>query len=410
MPQRVAYAVLRPVMRILHFRTGLRMRQLPQPVDAPHAHAPGVDPDRVLLFGSGPAMGYGVLSNELALPGHVARQLSAITARGVDLDVVSDTNVTIENARSLLSAVNLWRYDAILVTVGINDALLLTPVASWRDRVADLLHYVAGHVPKRTRVIIVAIPPIRTIDSTTSLSGWIADRHGIVLNRETRRIVQNFPGFTYVPFSPLARVAEAGYRSTETYEQWATLIVAPLGRELGPEPRSDEDRAMPVDEVRRQAALDAIGILDTPREERFDRIATLATQLLEAEFSAVLFVDRERHWIKAGENIGAITVQREGSFGAATISHGGLLVVPDARLDPRFSHNPHVVGEPHVVFYAGYPIETAFGEQIGVLSVYGTTTRDWDDEDAGILRELALMVQRELEAETEQDMEAGEIA
>jgi len=410
MPQRVAYAVLRPVMRVLHVRTGQRMRQLPQPVDAPHAHAPGADPDRVLLFGSGPAMGYGVLSNELALPGHIARQLSAITGKGVDLDVVSDTGVTIDNARGRLSTVNLWRYDAILVTVGINDALLLTPAATWRDGVTELLRYVSGHVPRRTRVIVVAIPPIRTIDSTTTLSGWIADRHAVMLNRETRRIVQSIPGFTYVPFSPLARAAQAGFRSTETYDQWATLIVAPLGRELGREPRTDEGRVGPVDEARRQAALDAIGILDTPREERFDRIATLATQLLEAEFSAVLFIDHDRHWIKAGENIGITTVQREGSFGAATIANGGLLVVPDARSDPRFSGNPHVVGEPHVVFYAGYPIETAFGEQVGVLSVYGTTTRDWDDDDTGILRDLALMVQRELEAETEQGMDTGEIA
>lgn len=408
MPQRLAYAVLRPIMRVLHFRTGQRMQQLPQPVDAPHAHAPGVDPDRVLLFGSGPAMGYGVLSNELALPGHLARQLSAITGRGVDLDVVSDTGVTIENAPRRLSEINLWRYDAILVTVGINNALLLTPVSAWRDGVADLLRYVSGHVPKRTRVIVVAIPPIRTIDSTTTLNGWIADRYAIVLNRETRRIVQNLPGFTYVPFSPLARAVDIGYRSTETYEQWATLIVAPLGQQLGLEPRTEEDRVVPVDEVRRQAALDAIGILDTPREERFDRIATLATQLLEAEFSAVLFIDHDRHWIKAGENVGDITVPREGSFGAATIGHGGLLVVPDARLDPRFSHNPHVAGEPYIVFYAGYPIESAFGEQVGVLSVYSTKTRDWDDDDAGILRELALMVQRELEAEN--DMETGESA
>lgn len=396
MLKRVAYAVLRPIMRVLHFRTEQRMQQLPQPHDAPHAHAPGSDPDRVLLFGSGPAIGYGVLSNDLALPGHLARQLSAITGRGVDLDVVSDPEVTVEGSIDLLRGLNLWRYDAILLTVGVNNALLLTPIPVWREAVTALLRHVAANVPERTRVLIVAVPPIRTIDTFTKATGWIADRHAIMLNREARRIVQAFPRFTFVPFSPLARADDVRYRSTETYLQWATIIVTPLSQQLTSEPRHS-GREREIDEESRQAALDAIGILDTPREERFDRIARLATQLLETEFSAVLFVDHDRHWIKAGEKVLSVEVPREGSFGNSTINSDGLLVVPDARLDPRFNGNPYVTGEPHIVFYAGYPIETAFGERVGVISVYDRETRDWDDEDAEILRDLALMVQRELE-------------
>lgn len=401
MLQRIAYAALRPVMRLLHFRTGQRLHQLPRPQDAPRTHAPGPDPDRVLLFGSGPAIGYGVLSNDLALPGHLARQLSALTRRGVDVDVVSDPHMTIEGSLALLHDLNLWRYDAIILTVGANNALLLTPTPVWREAVADLLSHLASRVPEHTRVLVVGVPPISAIDSFTTVSGWIADRHGAVLNRETETVAQAFPHFTYVPFAPLARADDVRYRSTETYQQWATVIAEPLGQQLLSEPRV-ENRVSEVDENARQAALDATGILDTPREQRFDRIATLATQLLETEFSAVLFIDHDRHWIKAGVKVGDIAVQREGSFGTVTIASGGLLVVKDARLDPRFSANPHVAGEPYLVFYAGYPIETAEGELIGVVSVYDRQTRDWNDEDSGILRDLALMVQRELEIEQEE--------
>lgn len=403
MLQRITHAALRPVMRVLHFRTGRRMQQLPQPLDAPHSHAPGTDPDRVLLFGSGPAMGYGVLSHDLALPGHLARQLSAITGRGVDLDVVSDPEVTIEQSLSQLKQVNLWRYDAILLTVGVNDALLLTPVTAWREALADVLRYIDAHVPQRTRVLVVAVPPIRSIDSFTSLSGRIAYRHTVMLNRESRRIVQNFSRITFVPFSPLARTDAVRYRSTETYEQWATIIAAPLSQQLMREPLH-EGGTIEIDEDSRQAAVDAIGILDTAAESRFDRIATLATQLLDTEYAIVLFVDRDRHWIKAGENVRVTQVQREGSFGDATMLSNGMLVVPDARIDPRFSDNPFVTGEPHLVFYAGYPIETAFVERIGVISVYDRHLRDWTDEDAEILRDLALMVQRELETEKEEQL------
>ena len=401
MLQRLAYALLRPLMRLLHLRSGQRMQHLPRPVDAPHAHAAGPDPDRVLLFGSGPAIGYGVLSNDLALPGHIARQLSAATGRGVDLDVISDPGVTAAGSLAALRGINLWRYEAILFTIGVNDALILTPLATWREAVIQLLRYVAAHVPQRTRILIVAVPPIRTIDAVTGITGWIADRHAILLSRETRRIAQGFANVTCVPFSPLARPDAVRYRSTETYRQWATIIVAPLSQQLAAEPRGPGTTAL-IDERARQAALDATGILDTPREQRFDRIATLATQLLETEFSALVFADRDRHWIKAGENVGDLAVSREGSFGTETIARGGLLVVPDARRDARFADNPRVTGEPHIVFYAGYPIETAFGEQVGVLCVYDRHTRSWDDEDTEILRDLALLVQRELETEPEE--------
>ena len=363
MPHPLVYTVLRPVMRVLHSRLDRRMQQLPQPTDAPRAHAAGADPDRVLLFGSGPAVGYGVLSNELALPGHLARQLSAITGRGVDIDVVSDSEVTIERSLELLAGINLWHYDAILLTIGVNNALLLTPVSIWRDAITTLLAHVAEHVPQHTRVFVVAVPPIRATNSMTRFSGWLADHHALVLNRETRRIVQGFPRFTYVPFSPLSSANEAGFRTTATYQQWASIIVTPLSQQLV-EPREEESG--PGNETSRQAALDATGILDTPPEERFDRITTLATQLLGTEFATLLFIDGDRRWVKAGSSVTTGDSPRAGSFGNATIARPGVFVVPDARLDVRFSAHAQVAGHPRVVFYAGYPIESDFGERIGV--------------------------------------------
>lgn len=397
MPHPVVYAILRPVMRLLYIRLDRRMQQLPQPTDAPRAHAAGSDPDRVLLFGSGPAIGYGVLSNDLALPGHLARQLSAITGRGVDIDVVADPEVTIEGSLDLLGRINLWRYDAVLLTIGVNNALLLTPVSVWRDAITALLAHVSEKVPSHTRVFVVAVPTIRKINSLTRFYGWVADHHATVLNRETRRIVQGFPHFTYVPFSPLSTPDEAGFRTSATYQQWAAIIVSPLSQQLTSEPR-DESAEGDSDELSRQAALDATGILDTPPEERFDRITTLAAQLLGTEFATLLFVDRDRHWVKAGASLIDGESARAGSFGSATIAGPGVLVVPDARIDERFSQNAQVAGHPQVVFYAGYPIESDFGERIGVLGVYDTKTRTWDDADTELLRDLALMVQRELDA------------
>jgi hypothetical protein len=388
MLQKVIYPILRPLMRLLLFRVDRRLRRLPQPVDSPHVHAPGADPDRILLFGSGPAVGYGVLSNDLALPGQLARQLSAITGRGVDIDVVADPEVTIQGSLGLLRDLNLWRYDAILLTIGVNNALMLTSVKVWRMAVRELLLYVVEHVPRRTRVLVVAVPPIRTIDSFTRLSSWIADRHSVVLNRETRRIVANFPHITFVPFSPLATADDIRYRSAATYQNWAALIATPLGQQLAEEPRNDEVEFSP-DEAARQAALDALGIVGTPPEERFDRIARLASQLF-GTMAIISFLDHDRHWIKSAVGFDRSETPREGSFGELAIHAPGVYVVEDAaeERDPASYYG--------VRFYAGCPIESPFGERVGVLAVFSREPRTWSHAETELLRDLALQVQREL--------------
>jgi GAF domain-containing protein len=71
-------------------------------------------------------------------------------------------------------------------------------------------------------------------------------------------------------------------------------------------------------------------------------------------------------------------------------------VVPDALADERFRDNPLVLGEPHIRFYAGYPVESPSGERIGALCVFDPEPRRADDVDTVLLREFALMMQSEL--------------
>ena len=44
------------------------------------------------------------------------------------------------------------------------------------------------------------------------------------------------------------------------------------------------------------------------------------------------------------------------------------MIVPDARLDPRFSENPLVAGPPHVRFYAGAPLRVRDGFILGACA------------------------------------------
>jgi hypothetical protein len=296
--------------------------------------------------------------------------------------------VTIQGSLALLQQLNLWRYDAILLTIGVNNALLLTSVRVWRNAIRALLSHVTEHVPTSTRILVVAVPPIWAVDSLSRISAWIADHHSIVLNRETRRVVASYPRMTFVPFSPLATADEGRFGSTETYQQWATLIVAPLSQQLAEEPRAAH-LSQASNEESRQAALDALGIVGTPPEDRFDRIAHLASQLFGTA-CAITFVDHDRHWTKAQVGWEYDEIPRQGSCATIALHYPGVYAVED------LDREDHEVEHFGLRFYAGHAIESGFGERVGVLSVFSAEPRPWSLAESELLRELALQVQREL--------------
>jgi hypothetical protein len=230
--QKIAYPLLRPILRAIFYSTEKKLRELPQPTDSPHIHLDGVAPDRVLLFGSGPAMGYGVTTNELALPGQLARELAAQTARGVELEAVVSPEITIQDSVRRLSSENLWRYDALVFTIGINNALLLTSVGAWRAGLRAVLTHVNQHAPKHTGVFVVEIPPVHTFDALARLTGWIAEHHVDALNRETERTLREYPHVEYVPCDKTVQPDDVRYRTIDTYRAWARVIAAPLSEKL----------------------------------------------------------------------------------------------------------------------------------------------------------------------------------
>jgi GAF domain-containing protein len=124
--------------------------------------------------------------------------------------------------------------------------------------------------------------------------------------------------------------------------------------------------------------LDALAqccILDTPAEEAFDRLATLAARMFDAPIALVSLVDAERQWFKARVGIKVASTDRALAFCAHAIDMGpdAVLVVKDAKRDPRFRNNPLVTGEPHIRFYAGAVLTTPQGHNLGTLCIIDRT-------------------------------------
>lgn len=152
----------------------------------------------------------------------------------------------------------------------------------------------------------------------------------------------------------------------------------------------------PPDEVARQLALQRLAVLDTPPDERFDRLTRLARRAFDAPVALVSLVDGDRQWFKSCLGLDVSETPRAISFCGHAILDSEPLVVPDALADPRFADNPLVMGEPGVRFYAGAPIHSPEGHAVGTLCVIDFSPRAIGPDDVCLLVDLAALVAREL--------------
>ncbi|WP_408146600.1 PAS domain S-box protein [Caballeronia glebae] len=139
----------------------------------------------------------------------------------------------------------------------------------------------------------------------------------------------------------------------------------------------------------RLAALARYDVLDTPREEAFDEIASLAAAICRTPIAVVNFIGESRQFFKAEVGLGVRETPLDSSFCAKALLEEAFLVVPDATIDPRFSCNPLVTGEPNLRFYAGALLKTEDGLPIGTLCVLDFEPRSLDPVQEQALKVLA---------------------
>jgi hypothetical protein len=149
-------------------------------------------------------------------------------------------------------------------------------------------------------------------------------------------------------------------------------------------------------ERKRQKAVDALKILDTPAEDRFDRIVTMARQLYGTESAVFSILDNDREWHKSRSGDTIEQTDRTGSFCSVTIRGADAMIIGDASKDDRFASVAAVAEDPGIRFYAGFPVKAPGGEQIGALCVYDPTPRQASEVDDAMLRQLAHLLEAEL--------------
>lgn len=156
---------------------------------------------------------------------------------------------------------------------------------------------------------------------------------------------------------------------------------------------------IPADEAERLQALHKLLVLDTPPNERFDRVVRFAAEELDVPIALVSLVDSHRQWFKSRLGLDATETARDISFCAHAINQSELFIVGDASKDERFFDNPLVTGSPHIRFYAGAPVCAPSGERVGTICVIDTRPRELGVVERAVMSALSQLVNEALAGE-----------
>ena len=152
----------------------------------------------------------------------------------------------------------------------------------------------------------------------------------------------------------------------------------------------------PKNEQERLETLRSMNILDTPAEERFDRLTRMAKRMFGVPIALVSLIDENRQWFKSCVGLDASETSRDISFCGHAILSNNVLIIPNALQDARFADNPMVLGDPNIRFYAGCPLRAPNGSMVGTLCIIDQKPRNFEKDDIEGLKDLASMVEREL--------------
>jgi len=162
----------------------------------------------------------------------------------------------------------------------------------------------------------------------------------------------------------------------------------------------NKDFPIPDNELQRLAALKRYNILDTLPDNAFDDATKLVSYICGVPIAHISFIDENRQWFKSEIGIGISEVPREITFCRYTILDTEMVEINDTHLNERFKDDPNVTGGFNVRFYAGVPLTTPDGYNIGTLCAVDHIVKKLDENQKNALSIVAKHVIAQLELST----------
>ncbi|WP_125723637.1 GAF domain-containing hybrid sensor histidine kinase/response regulator [Flavobacterium ustbae] len=157
---------------------------------------------------------------------------------------------------------------------------------------------------------------------------------------------------------------------------------------------------IPENELQRLAALKRYNILDTLPDDAFDDATRLVSYICGVPIAHISFIDEDRQWFKSEIGIGVSEVPREISFCNYTILDTKIVEINDTHKNETFKDDPNVTGGFNVRFYAGVPLTTPDGYNIGTLCAVDHVVKELNDNQRNALSIIAKHVIAQLELGT----------
>ena len=386
---------LRPVLRALYAFRLLRLRDRLRAIDSPVARSGDPKADRVVLLGNGLSQGWDVDSHQLAPTGHLSRATATRTGRGCDVDLVGSESMNMRSTLSWIGDRDLTDVDALVIAVGANDVLRLTPLADFERGLTDLLANAVPRLRPHVPVLVTGIPALGSLPAFDGLIARLTARHRGTLNAAARRLADHHR----VAFVDIDALTDSAGRPLPPADAYAALgrrladEIAPLLAETRPDPAARAPQADRLwDWSGTAAVVEAAGRGGLPE---LRRLASVAQSLFKVELAVVSLVDGDRLYYGNNTDVMPTSVPLELSFCRYTVATEAPVIVPDTRRDERFADNP-LVELSYINFYAGYPLRGSDGTVIGSFCLQGSRPRAAEAVSMDQLRGLALQAEAEL--------------
>jgi GAF domain-containing protein len=131
--------------------------------------------------------------------------------------------------------------------------------------------------------------------------------------------------------------------------------------------------------VRRQAALDACGVLNGQRDPAVDAIVFTAAQMFRTRLAGLILLGRQRALAKAWVGPLPKDEPAQRSLLSPLIASTAVTVIEDTHLDPRFVHLRLVIEEPWIVMVAAAALFGPDEVWVGALCAFDRTPRAVSD-------------------------------
>jgi GAF domain-containing protein len=388
------YECLRPVTRLWYARALGAGPIPPKPRDAPYIRSGEPGARRLLLLGNGPAAGWGTVSYQLALVGQLARAMTRAHGEPWDADYLGDEQLSASSARAWLGEQPLGDYTLVCVMIGMNDALRLTPVREWTARLSTLLGHLESGVERGTRILVTSIPTPSRSSPFMAPFGGVADRHALVLDEATERLVADFPAVSYLP---LHAVIEGAQGSPRAYRELAEQIVSGLERTRMVHEQANvgvtdwQGRDWEWD-----AASHVVDVARSGGSVELQRITDEAKARFGVAMATVSIVDGDRLYYTVNSDRLPNAVPRDLTYCQVVVDEDSPLVVSNSKRDERFRDNP-LLDVTHAPFYAGFPLHAADGHPVGALCLLDGFPKPERAVPLDVLEGFALRAQAELQ-------------